>query len=151
MNKLKLELLLYLGPITNPFGRTPVVRKLLIGEDIVYLSFNASNGGVPSGVVFYNNTLNNIKESTYLWVIDKQGEILILLEQTINEKSPRGHICHTNITGGEPAYQGGEMWFIDNTTIVINQKSGRYGGTEEQMKYIIKYFELSGYNVKIAN
>ena len=45
----------------------------------------------------------------YLWVIDDQGIPYIKeipLELLISEK-PK----HTNLTGGRPAYAGGELWF----------------------------------------
>jgi hypothetical protein len=155
MHPKKIELLSKLEPKVLPFGKSNTPnRKLLKGEEIQYPNYNGNSGGIPENVIYYNNSSpqdKNLKESTYLWVIDKDGNILILLEQTLNLISPRGHVCHTNITGGKEAYQGGELWFIDDTTIVINQKSGRYGGTEEQMKYIVEYFELSGYKVNIAN
>lgn len=148
MNDLKKsELLIKLGPLTFPFRRINPTRNILKGEDKLYPSINCKDK-LPDDIIF--KTEENTKESTYLWVIDQEGNILILLEQTINSDSNRGHICHSNITGGNEAYQGGELWFIDKKSITINRKSGRYGGNKDQEKYIIEYFELHGYNVNIV-
>lgn len=153
-NSRKTELLINLGPLTLPFGRTSEPgRSIEKGAAILFPSYNANHNGTPDDVVYYNDAEgihNNKKESTYLWIISQNGDLLILLEQTPNKNSPRKHVCHTNITGGAEAYQGGELWFISDQKIIINRKSGRYGGNDSQEKYIIEYFELSGYEVSIT-
>jgi hypothetical protein len=40
---------------------------------------------------------------------------------------PAGFIKHSNLTGGRPAFSGGEMMFIAADTLVVSGYSGRYG------------------------
>lgn len=113
------------------------------GEGILFDSYNASENKYPEGLLFATNEDELISELSlwaskeykkinpkrkYLWVVGK-NEIRLALESTRNEKSSRGFICHTNITGDGEAIIGGEMWFLqegDNYKIHFNFKSGRY-------------------------
>lgn len=65
-------------------------------------------------------------QGKYLWIIDEQG-LKVMPESTPNPYSDRKIVCHTNITGGAPALQGGELWFGDDGKVYLNYKSGRYG------------------------
>ena len=59
-----------------------------------------------------------------------------------------GVIKHTNLTGGAPAYSGGEMVMLDEKTMVINGQSGRYGPrSERELDAAAKAFRQSGYHV----
>lgn len=59
-----------------------------------------------------------------------------------------GVIKHTNLTGGEPAFCGGELLFTNSDTIVVNGCSGRYGpSTEDEMQCVATSFKNSGYKV----
>lgn len=60
----------------------------------------------------------------YLWVIDHRG-VPYLLEQPMAEcdgSMPK----HTNVTGGEPAWIGGEVWFAGPSNLFVSGGSGRY-------------------------
>jgi hypothetical protein len=86
-------------------------------------------------------------EGKYLWVIDRRG-LRLLLESTPNPDSKRGFVCHTNITGGEPAAQGGELWFGTDNKDYLNTKSGRYGATSlAQAAALLRYFQSLGFDV----
>jgi hypothetical protein len=57
-------------------------------------------------------------------------------------------IKHSNLTGGQSAYCGGEILFIDDETIAITGRSGRYGPrSEAEMLAVAKSFRDSGYQV----
>lgn len=145
-----------LGPLVLPFERTDFKRKILIGEDLkdTFLPFiyDATENSYPENVrkASPNEILeDNAEESKYLWIIEEKG-ILIIPEQTANSSAERGVVCHTNLTGGKPALQGGELWFGTDGIVYINNKSGRYGAnTLAQLEAILTYFRYVGYtNVK---
>lgn len=57
-------------------------------------------------------------------------------------------IKHTNLTGGEPAFAGGELIFLDAGTVIINGWSGRYGPkSEAHMRAVALAFAESGYGI----
>lgn len=57
-------------------------------------------------------------------------------------------IKHTNLTGGEPAYSGGEIIIADAGIVYLNGCSGRYGpGTREELRAVADAFVESGYGV----
>jgi hypothetical protein len=57
-------------------------------------------------------------------------------------------IKHSNLTGGEPAFCGGELLILNEHTIVISGRSGRYGpGSVEELAAVAKAFRASGYHV----
>ena len=60
----------------------------------------------------------------YLWVINDDGIPFILetLIDDLNGEKPK----HTNLTGGRPAYVGGELWFETCARIFVSGGSGRY-------------------------
>ncbi|MBO0931169.1 hypothetical protein [Fibrella aquatilis] len=111
--------------------------------------FDATDGGKPSETIV--TPVDEIKYERsvgrYLWVIDRYG-LKLILEATPNNALARGIVCHTNITGGEPALQGGELWFGDDGKVYINNKSGRYGSaTPVQDAAVFDYFVSLGYDV----
>ena len=58
-------------------------------------------------------------------------------------------VCkHTNLTGGEEAHCGGEVWFVSGQRLIINGASGRYPpkGMPE-LEEIVSAFEAAGYEV----
>ena len=82
----------------------------------------------------------------YLWVIDRQG-IPYIIERPlpyIGGIDPK----HTNLTGGEEAYLGGELWFSDNTHLFVSGGSGRYPPIDaDQLRDAVKVFESYRYRV----
>ncbi|MEA5403189.1 hypothetical protein VB776_09710 [Arcicella sp. DC2W] len=141
-----------MGPTVEPFERVDFKRKVLEGEDLTapfeHLVYDATENSFPSDVILAeaNDIINeNAKEATYLWVIDNEG-LRIIPENTPNEKSSRKVVCHTNLTGGKNALQGGELWFGKDNHVYVNNKSGRYGcSTIKQREAIIEYFKCVGY------
>lgn len=138
-----------LGPPALPFERQGFIREMLEGEDIHFEEhlYNATDDGKPENVVEVNPETIELDPETgrYLWVITTSGMHLIL-EDTPNPASPRQKVCHSNITGGQAALQGGELWFGTDEKIYINYRSGRYGAlTEDHMQTVVAYFYYAGY------
>jgi hypothetical protein len=75
--------------------------------------------------------------------------LFLQLEDTPNLAAKRKCICHTNLTAGKKAYQGGELWFVSKHEVVINYNSGRFGAEDDgQMDAVLAYFEEVGYTVR---
>jgi hypothetical protein len=143
-----------MGPEVYPFERKNFSNQLQPGEDIIFseLIFDATEGGIPTNAIIVNRDSidQNPSYGRYLWIIDKRG-LWILLETTENFKASRGHVCHTNITGGKQALQGGELWFEGENKISINFYSGRYGGTTtNHWIAVVKYFKSLNYIVNVV-
>ena len=88
----------------------------------------------------------NSGSNRYLWVIDRRG-IPYILEQPLPETDgidPK----HTNLTGGENAYLGGELWFSDAQRLFLSGGSGRYPPVDaNQLNDAVKVFESYRYGV----
>jgi hypothetical protein len=143
-----------LGPSVLPFERQGFIRDMLDGEEIHFDGqlYDATDDGKPHDVVEVNpDTIELDPEAgRYLWVITEIG-MHIILEATPNPASPRQKVCHSNITGGQPALQGGELWFGTDECVYINYRSGRYGAvTEEQEQIVVDYFKFVGYDKVIV-
>ena len=141
-----------MGPEVYPFERKNDGSKVGTGEDIVFQKniYNATDedGGRPENTIIVkrDEIETNKKYGKYLWVIDKNG-LCFILEATSNPAASRGFVCHTNITGGGQALQGGELWFGENNYIYINFWSGRYGAsTINHSIGVVEYFKFVGYS-----
>lgn len=143
-----------LGPAALPFERQGFQREILEGEDIHFVDhlYDATNDGKPDNVFEVNPaTINfSLEQGRYLWVITEEG-LFMILEATSNPFSRRQKVCHSNITGGKAALQGGELWFGTDKKIYINYRSGRYGAvTEAQERTVLEYFHFVGYKEVIV-
>ena len=82
----------------------------------------------------------------YLWVINDKGipfikEVPIIY---LASEFPK----HTNLTGGCPAYAGGELWFRTEEALFMSGGSGRYEPIHsEQLDDAVGVFEAYGYTV----
>ena len=154
------------GPLIPPFGRNNREDKLKViagGEDILYDiddgAYDATNNNTPSNCVYVNGEefellLKNCPayrdeffEKKYLWVIGRFG-LRFIKENTRNSAraGQKKYVCHTNLTGGGDAYQGGEVWFCEDERIGINYFSDRYGATTPaQWNAVIDHFRNVGY------
>jgi hypothetical protein len=141
-----------LGPPCEPFERKAFSRNVLLGEDIVFLDqiIDATDGiDFKKVAKLSQDAILEFRplSTKYLWVIDDKG-LKLILESTKNPDAERGCVCHTNITGGDPALQGGELWFGTDEKVYINNSSGRYGATTLiQRKAVLAYFQSIGFDV----
>lgn len=87
-------------------------------------------------------------ERAHLWVVRADDVVHAAERCQFGQTLESGVIKHTNLTGGGPAYSGGELLFLDATTIVVNGRSGRYGPrTREELDLAVHAFAESGYGV----
>jgi hypothetical protein len=83
-----------------------------------------------------------------LWVVRPEDVVHAREDCHFGKALASGVIKHTNLTGGLPAYSGGELINLDRNTIVINGCSGRYGPrTDSELKAVARAFADSGYGV----
>ncbi len=119
-----------LGPAVFPFERSQFKREIGEGEDIIFVDdiVLVANQSSVNPVILSVSIIRQDRPivGKYLWIIDEHG-LKIILESTPNPYADRRIVCHTNITGGASALQGGELWFGDDNKIYLNYKSGRYG------------------------
>lgn len=90
------------------------------------------------------------QRSLYLWVVLPTPPSV----RYINEYDERAttelreKVHHTNLTGGDNACAGGEMWFADSKTIYLTGSSGRYRiRNVEQLNDAAHIFVRAGYKV----
>lgn len=156
-----------LGPLIKPFERSrkeeykKVIGK---GEGHNHEFLDKIHDGIDNHnpYPFYQITIDELNtyrikeggsfdEKCYLWVIDKTS-IKLIWERTSNALRGEGNpdkpwVCHTNITGCEPAFIGGEIYFCEDGYIYVNFKSDRYGWPEsdEKKQMALDYMKYVGY------
>lgn len=83
-----------------------------------------------------------------LWVVTNESVLHALEVCDFGAKREAGVIKHSNLTGGSRAFVGGELLFLDEATIAITGKSGRYRlRSGDEMVAIERAFLESGYGV----
>ena len=125
-------------------------RELLQGEDILMAAgdgLKSSFGSRFSDIVFGTKGDLNTK---YLWTIDNKG-VNVALEKT-PWPTPRGNIVHTNLSS--EASIGGEVWFKNERTVIVNAGSGRFGDgntnvTSKTFDVSIEAWKKLGYDVEV--
>lgn len=151
------SLLKRLGPEVEPFERlnrnnkSLIKRQVLTGEKKSFDDFiiDATDGNINEYDIVITSIDNLNEENRYLWIIDSNG-VYFLIEKTPNDEAQRKKVCHSNITKGKKALQGGELWFIGVKHIVLNFRSGRYGAENlDQEKAVIEYFKFLGFKVEL--
>ncbi len=85
-------------------------------------------------------------KTRYLWVLTPTATPSVLE----NVNSTKGVVVakHSNLTGGEPAHCGGEVWFAMANKIFLSGSSGRYGpATQAQWVTTVELFRKLGFLV----
>jgi hypothetical protein len=152
------ELILRLGPEVEAFERqnknqnkNNIQRQIMVGEKKPFDEFivNYIKDGIQNPKITKKTNLSF--ETKYLWIINTDG-LFLILESTPNMEASRKTVCHSNITKGDKALQGGELWFLSPNHVIINFKSGRYGAeTIVHEMAVIEYFNLLGFKVQIQD
>jgi len=92
-----------------------------------------------------------LDDEKYLWVIGKDYVKIALECGDAGRNTKRNRLSHTNFTGGDDAYAGGELWLKDERALWVNGGSSRYQPrSEDELNQIINSFERSGYHVESA-
>ena len=114
-------------PRLTPNQNTPSQLEQLTEIHGVYIINNApATWATLTDPPTFENAKNG--NSLYLWIITDTPPTVYCIkeheERALTEE--RNRACHTNLTGGQPACAGGEMWFSSPNTIYLNGCSGRY-------------------------
>lgn len=167
MPVLSQEYIEILGPLIVPFERSPnksLEDNLEIGEghndEFLAKIHDGRDNDYPTP--FLELTVEELHkhritkggafpDKCYLWIIDSVS-IKLIWEKTPNYRRGEGNpdkpfVCHTNITGCEPAFIGGEMYFCQDGNTYVNFKSDRYGWPETKEKKVtaVMYIREVGY------
>ncbi len=107
-------------------------------------AYNVVLGKVPTG----RPEEPEARKTKYLWTVAKEG-VPAALEVPKNEtKLQLGRLTHTNLTGGADAHTGGELWFVDENSIIINGGSSRYKPRhQDELESVALSFKQAGYRV----
>ena len=98
----------------------------------------------PRGAPRRSNQDNG--ENCHLWVIDHRGRPCISEEPL--PRLGKGELHHTNLTGGEEASIGGEVWFDEMPRIYLSGSSGRYPPMHrEHLQDAERLFSAVGFKV----
>lgn len=83
--------------------------------------------------------------SKYIWVIAQESVPFV------KECGPACLFKHTNLTGGEKAYCGGEVWFASAERLYLNGGSGRYPceDNEDLLESVTNFYLDIGYAVAV--
>lgn len=84
----------------------------------------------------------------YLWAVTSAQVPYALENAPFGKTLETGRIKHTNLTGGQPAHCGGELWFLSESEILVGGDSGRYGpNSAEELADVTQAFKSIGYRV----
>lgn len=87
----------------------------------------------------------DVRPNKYLFTVDARG-INIVLERTATA-NPRGMVLHSNLSAR--ALAAGEVWFLSEDTVQINNGSVRFGvRTPEQWDAVARLWQALGYRVR---
>ena len=157
--KIPERILQKIRPPVAPFERRDFRLEVKENEDLMIPSITINSAKLPAIVKVLNHEKYEENRKTkslfgkYLWLIDEENGLRIIEENT-PAPSERGIVCHTNISGGKKALQGGELWFCDNGLVYLNYRSGRYGAStaddlqEKHQEGVVEYFEYLGFTVE---
>lgn len=84
-----------------------------------------------------------------LWVVRADDVVYAPEHSPFGKTLESKLIKHTNLTGGAPAFSGGELLFLESeSAIIVNGSSGRYGPqSAEELDVAVTAFARSGYSV----
>ena len=131
-------------PYRRRNGDYPSAELQLVGPTDGLWYLNEVPDTVPSGTPRMSHQEDG--ENCHLWVIDGRGRPCI-------SEAPLAHLGdgklhHTNLTGGEGASIGGEIWFDDTPRVYISGSSGRYPPLhKEHLEKAERLFSAVGFDV----
>lgn len=85
---------------------------------------------------------------TRLWVVLPSRVPTVLEYHPYAQQLASKRMTHTNLTGGDDAHCGGELWVKDATTLYLSGASGRYTPSSAQvLAAAANAFRSAGYRV----
>lgn len=89
---------------------------------------------------------DELKHMAHLWVVRDEDCVHAPEYSEFGAKLGNGRIKHTNLTGGAPAFSGGELIWIGQREVLVNGCSGRYGPqSADEMATAATAFADAGY------
>jgi hypothetical protein len=84
------------------------------------------------------NASNFTGQSKAIYVVDKDGNVFVSLEQRV------GEFHHSSLGQGLPVAGAGEMQVKDGILQYLNRQSGHYKPTAAQLDQVVRYFQAKG-------
>jgi hypothetical protein len=85
-------------------------------------------------------------DGRHLWTVMEETVPYAPERCEFGSSLPSGVVKHSNLTGGQPAYSGGEVIVLSESEVIVNGCSGRYGPrTPQEMQDVALAFRQSGY------
>lgn len=136
-------------------ARAPNKDKIKNDDELLLMPIEKGRGsfdkdsGASAKITGIPRDIHDI-DNAYLWVIAKNDVPFALKDECWGKELETGEVKHTNLTGGEDAHCGGELWFVSQDAVIVNGSSGRYGPKHEQeLQDAANSFAASKY--KVAN
>ena len=106
------------------------------------------DGSATGGAVSEAPNVGTAPPERRLWVVMSQDVRHAPEHCPFGSAREAGAVKHSNLTGGEDAYAGGELVLLDEHTLLLNGCSGRYRlRSEAEMRAVAGAFRASGYRV----
>lgn len=111
-------------PAADRITHLDQVRRLTQTEGVRYLDVAPVSDVMPG----HPPSEERAGNACHLWVFDEAGVPFIFEHAPVAHELNDRAIKHTNLTGGDSAYCGGEVWFAAATTnqVFVSGASGRY-------------------------
>ncbi|WP_162292132.1 hypothetical protein [Stenotrophomonas maltophilia] len=129
--------------------RTPAIPKIHEDEDMCLMGHEEvfSLQEAPSHHCISCSESGG-QEGKYLWLVLREDVVCGLEYGSLGLSLGRKRMAHTNFSGKEPAYVGGEMWFRDESSVWINGGSGRFPAQDaSEWHAAVRGFVRAGYSV----
>lgn len=135
----------------------PDLQKQRFADEVHDLSGNADVGSVvvpPVAAVLRGEPRRDWTSrpaATHIWLVLYEDVRLALEEGTSGRTTARGRLAHTNLSGGSPAFAGGELWFRDESSVWLTGGSGRYPPrSAEELDDLSAAYRAAGFTVCCA-
>jgi hypothetical protein len=124
------------------------LKQMTSADGMMDLPAAPADSGQLQVVTQLPDTESAAANARYLWVVRSDDLPLALEECSWGKSLESGTIKHSNLTGGAPAHSGGEIWFCDERTIIVNADSGRYGAdSPQELEDFVAALRDCGYRV----
>lgn len=90
--------------------------------------------------------LDEDRSRARLWVVGVDEVVHALKTGKFGLTRGRSELKHSNLTGGDEVFCAGELIILDESTVVVNGDSGRYGPRDaSEMDIVLRAFAESGH------